>query len=103
MISAQPLNSLIECKKQSCLGYISIIVKYKMFILCGDIGWGCRCATPWCCLNFTCVLSVVTLIFSLGYISETVRCRKLILGRVIGVAGVEVQHLVSPLTLALPE
>ena len=44
---------------------------------------GCRCATSWCDLDLTFDLAVVALTYKIlsGYISETVRCRKLILGR----------------------
>ena len=47
---------------------------------------GCRCATSWCDLDLISDLAVVTLTFNIcpGYISETVKCRKLILGRDIG-------------------
>ena len=47
---------------------------------------GCSRATSWCDLDLTFDMTVVTLTFetTLGYISETVRCRKLILGRDIG-------------------
>ena len=46
---------------------------------------GCRCATLWCDLDLTFNLAVMTLTYkSLGCISETVRCRKLIFGRDIG-------------------
>ena len=46
---------------------------------------GCRCATSWSDLDLTFDLVVVTLYKILsGLISETVRCRKLILGRDIG-------------------
>ena len=46
----------------------------------------CRCATSWSDLDLTFDLAVVTLTYKPfpGYISETVRCRKLILGRNIG-------------------
>ena len=46
----------------------------------------CRCATSWCDLDLTFDLAVVTLTikFCPGYIPETVRCRKLVLGRDIG-------------------
>ena len=45
----------------------------------GGGGWvgGCRCAVSWCYLDLTFDLAVVKSI--LGCISETVRCRKLIL------------------------
>ena len=41
---------------------------------------------PWCDLNLTFALAVVTLTYKIfsGYISEILRCRKLILGRDIG-------------------
>ena len=48
---------------------------------------GCKCAASWCNLDLTFDLAIVTLNFKLLaglYISETVRCRKLILGRDIG-------------------
>ena len=46
----------------------------------------CRCATSWCDLDLTFDLAAVTLSLKIlsGYISDTVRCRKLILGRDIG-------------------
>ena len=49
-------------------------------------GCRCRCATPWSDLELTFELAVVTLTIKSCpvYISETVRCRKLILGRDIG-------------------
>ena len=48
---------------------------------------GIRCATSWCDLDLTFDLAVVTLTYIKsypGYISETVRCSKLILGMDIG-------------------
>ena len=47
---------------------------------------GCRCAASCCDRDLTFDLAVVTLTCKIlsGYISETVRCRKLILGRDIG-------------------
>ena len=52
----------------------------------GTLVGGCRCATSWCDLDLTLDLAIVTLIYKIcpGYISETVRCKKLILGRDIG-------------------
>ena len=46
----------------------------------------CRCAASWCDLDLTFDFVIVTLTYKscLGLISETVRCRKLILGRDIG-------------------
>ena len=46
----------------------------------------CGCAASWCDLDVTFDLAVVTLTYKScpGYISETVRCGKLILGRDIG-------------------
>ena len=38
----------------------------------------------WCDRDLTFDLAVVTLAYILGYISETVRCRKLLLDRDIG-------------------
>ena len=67
----------------------------------------CRCALSWCDLDLTFDLAVVTLTFKSypGYISETVRCRKLILGRDILVGVLGVQHhdvtLILPLTLLM--
>ena len=51
-----------------------------------DIGWGRRCAMSWSDLDLTFDLVVVTLSLKIlsGNISETVRCRKFILGRDIG-------------------
>ena len=40
---------------------------------------GCRCAVSWCDLDLTFDLAVVK--FCPGNISETVKCRKLIVGR----------------------
>ena len=45
---------------------------------------GCRFATSWCDLDLISDLAVLTFNICPGYISETVRCRKLILGRDIG-------------------
>ena len=43
---------------------------------------GCRCATSWCDLDLTFDLAIMTLTYKiLGYILETLRCRKLIRGR----------------------
>ena len=52
----------------------------------GTLVRGCRCATSWYDLDLTLDLAVVTLTYKVlsGYISETVKCRKLILGRDIG-------------------
>ena len=52
----------------------------------GTLVRGCRCAASWCDLDLTFDLGIVTLTYKifLGYISETVRCRKWILGREIG-------------------
>ena len=52
----------------------------------GTLVSGCRYATSWYDLDLTFDLAVVTLTYKilLGYILETVRCRKLILGRDIG-------------------
>ena len=50
----------------------------------GTLVRGCRYATSWSDLDLTFNLAVVTLsykIFCPGYISETIRCRKLMLGR----------------------
>ena len=55
-----------------------------MLVLSRAIGWGCRCTTSWYDLDLTFDLAVVTLIFKIFpglYILNTVRCRKLILGR----------------------
>ena len=43
----------------------------------------CRCVMSWCDLDLTFDCAVVTLTYKscLGYISEMVRCRKLILDR----------------------
>ena len=51
----------------------------------GTLVRGCRCATS-CDLDLKFDLSVVILTYKIlsGYSSETVRCRKLILGRDIG-------------------
>ena len=46
----------------------------------GTLVKGCTCATSWCDLDLTFDLAALTL----TCISETVRCRKLILGRDIG-------------------
>ena len=55
-------------------------------ILGRDIGWGCRCVLSWYDLDLNFDFAKVTLTFKycLGYISETIRCRKLIRGRDIG-------------------
>ena len=47
---------------------------------------GCRYASSWCDFDLTFDLVIVSLTYKtcLGYISETVRCMKLILGRNIG-------------------
>ena len=52
----------------------------------GTLVRGCRCASLWRDLDLTFDLAVVTLTYKIcpGYISEAVRCRKLILGRDIG-------------------
>ena len=71
-----------------------VTLTYKIFsglylgklVLGRDIGWGCRCAMSWCDLDLTFDLDLVTLTYKTcpGYISETVQCRKLVLGRDIG-------------------
>ena len=51
----------------------------------GKLVRSCRCVTSWSDLDLTFDLVVTLPIKSCpGYISETVRCRKLILGRDIG-------------------
>ena len=52
----------------------------------GTLVGGCRCATSWGDLDLTFDITLVTLTFKmlLSYNSETVRCRKLMLGRDIG-------------------
>ena len=47
---------------------------------------GCKCGMSRCNLDLTFDIAVVTLTYKIlsGLISETVRCRKLILGRKIG-------------------
>ena len=46
---------------------------------------GCRCATSWCDLNLVFDCSDLDLYNrALGYISEAIRCRKLILCREMG-------------------
>ena len=53
----------------------------------GTLVRGCSCATSWCYLDLTFDLAIVTLtykILSRLYLGETIRCRKLILGRNIG-------------------
>ena len=66
---------------------------------------GCRCATSWCDLDFDLAVVTSSLKILSGYISETVRCRKVILGRDIGywLGGVGVQRhgmtLICPVTL----
>ena len=52
----------------------------------GTLVGACRCVTSWCDLDLTFDLAVVTLTYKSfpGYISETARCRKLVLGRNIG-------------------
>ena len=42
-------------------GCISETVKCRKLILGRDIGWGYRCATSWCNLDWTFDLAVVTL------------------------------------------
>ena len=51
------------------------------------------CATSWCDLDLTFDLAIVTLTIKTcpGYISETIRCRNLMLGRDIWLGGVGVQ------------
>ena len=55
---------------------------YLVETLVGD----CRCAMSWWDLELTFDLAIVTLTYksSLDYILETVRCRKLLLGRDFG-------------------
>ena len=51
----------------------------------GTLVRGCKCATSWCDLDLT--FDVVTLTYKMlsrAYILETIRCRKLRLGRDIG-------------------
>ena len=52
----------------------------------GTLVRGCMCATSWCDLDLIFDLAIVTLTYKIlsGYILETVRCRKLIRGRDIG-------------------
>ena len=52
----------------------------------GTLVLGCRCAGSWCDLDLTFDLAVVTMSLKIltCYISETVRCKKFILGRDIG-------------------
>ena len=54
--------------------------------LVGTLVRGRRCAMSWCDLDLTFDLAAVTLSLKIlsGYISETVRSSKLILGRYIG-------------------
>ena len=49
----------------------------------GTLIMGCTCATSWSELDLTFDLAIVILTYKIlfGYISETERCRKLILGR----------------------
>ena len=49
----------------------------------GTLASRCRCARSWCDLDLTFDLVVVTLTFKIlsGNIFETIKCRKLILGR----------------------
>ena len=55
-----------------------------MLTLAENTGWGCKSSVSWRDPTFD--LAIVTLILKsyLGYISETVRYRKLILGSNIG-------------------
>ena len=58
------------------------MVRCRKFILGRDIGWGCRCAMSWCDHDLASGLAVVNSPYNIscaGYISETVRCRKLLL------------------------
>ena len=52
----------------------------------GTLVGGCMCGTSYRDLDLTFDLAVVTLTYKScsGYISETIRCRKLLLGRDIG-------------------
>ena len=48
----------------------------------GTLVRGCKCATSWCDLDLTFDIAIVTLSLKiLVRVSETIRCRKLILGR----------------------
>ena len=51
----------------------------------GTLVGRCRCAMSWCDLDLTFYLAVVTLTYIAlsGYMSATVICRKLILGRTL--------------------
>ena len=44
-----------------CQGCISGTIRCRKLILDRDIGWECRCATPWSDLDFTFDLALVTL------------------------------------------
>ena len=70
--------------KTSCPGCISETVRFCNFILGKDIGQGCRYARCGVTLIFPLTLMCwpQTLKSCLGYISETVRCGKLKLGRI---------------------
>ena len=52
----------------------------------GTLVRGCRCAMSWCDLDLTFDLAIVTVTYKIlyGLILETIRYRKLILGRDIG-------------------
>ena len=50
----------------------------------GTLVGGCRCLMSCCYPHLTFDLAVVSLTYEIFYISETVRCRKLIFGRDIG-------------------
>ena len=59
------------------------MVTCRKLILGGDIGLGLQVCNSWYDLYLTFDLAVVILMFKIlsGNISETVKCRKLILGR----------------------
>ena len=66
----------------------------------GTLVGGCRCSASWCNLDLTFDLAVVTLTFKIlsGNISETVKCRKLIVGRDIA-QGLQVCIIVFSLLI----
>ena len=80
------LGGQSKTREKSCSDSISESVTYRKFIHDGGHWLGGRmCATSWYDLDLTFGLVVVILAFNilLGYISEAIRCRNLIVGRYI--------------------
>ena len=70
-----------ELEEKSCLRCISDTMGCRMFVLGGDIGWGCRCALSWCVFELTFDHPVVTPTFKILPGLHLGNCRKVIAGR----------------------